>query len=90
MVPFSLRLIYACLPQFLGRHNESLDRLFYVRGQVHKILHNLQNNQCEDGGATVISEASRTGKLMIFGNLSFNKVDILMMAKGHVSLTKNI
>lgn len=61
MVPFSLRLLYASLPQFLGRHNESLDRLFYIRGQVNKILHNLQNGGCEDGGASVIAEASRQG-----------------------------
>ncbi|KAF6024803.1 TRAPPC12 [Bugula neritina] len=66
MVPFSLRLLYACLPQFLGRHNESLDRLFYIREQVTKILHNLQSGGCEDGGATVISEASRTASLSLW------------------------
>ena len=69
MVPFSLRLLYASLPQFIGRHNESLDRLFYIRGQVNKILHNLQNGGCEDGGATVISEASRQGDIQHSTNL---------------------
>lgn len=65
MVPFSLRLLYACLPQYLGRHNESLDRLFHVKGTVVKILHNLQNGLGESGecgGAASISDSSRTGE----------------------------
>ncbi|XP_067931523.1 trafficking protein particle complex subunit 12-like isoform X2 [Watersipora subatra] len=66
MVPFSLRLLYACLPQFLGRHNESLDRLFHVRGQVSKILHNLKNGYSEDGGATVLSSASSAASMALW------------------------
>lgn len=62
MVPFSLRLLYANLPQYVGRQNESLDRLFHIKAQVIKILHNLQNGLCEDGSGMVISESSRHGK----------------------------
>ena len=37
MVPFELRVIYAELPQYLGKSQESLDRLYYLLAIVRKV-----------------------------------------------------
>jgi len=67
-VPFSLRITYSCLPQFLGRHHETINRLLHVRGQVNKILHHLQNGLSENGSTLVISEDSRAGTVKLIPN----------------------
>ena len=37
MVPFSYRIIHAELPQYLGKTQESLDRLYYIYAIVQKV-----------------------------------------------------
>ena len=38
MVPFAFRILHAELPQFLGKAQESLDRLYYVQAITKKVL----------------------------------------------------
>ena len=39
MVPFSFRIVHAELPQYLGKTQESLDRLYYIYAIVQKVKH---------------------------------------------------
>eukprot|EP00795_Rhopilema_esculentum_P007846 gene7846-13724_t len=48
MVPFSLRIIRAELPQHNGRPQESLDRIYRLLASVRKILKNLKNGLSEE------------------------------------------
>ena len=43
MVPFSYRIIHAELPQYLGKTQESLDRLYYIYAIVHKVTFSFTN-----------------------------------------------
>ena len=37
MVPFAFRIMHAELPQYLGKTQESLDRLYYIYAIVQKV-----------------------------------------------------
>ena len=39
-MPFSFRIIHAELPQYLGKTQESLDRLYYIYAIVQKVNDN--------------------------------------------------
>jgi hypothetical protein len=49
MVPFSLRILLAELPQHIGKPNEALDRLYYLQRTCKTVLKNLGNGLDEDG-----------------------------------------
>ncbi|XP_048582397.1 trafficking protein particle complex subunit 12 isoform X2 [Nematostella vectensis] len=55
MVPFSLRILHAELPQYIGKPNEALDRLYELNRTCTQIIGNLSAGLAEDG-----SECSRT------------------------------
>ncbi|XP_031555083.1 trafficking protein particle complex subunit 12-like [Actinia tenebrosa] len=49
MVPFSLRILLAELPQHSGKPNEALDRLYSLQRTCKAVLKNLANGLDEDG-----------------------------------------
>ena len=49
IVPFGLRLLLAELPQYLGKHNEAIDRLHHILAIIDKILLNLNHKKLENG-----------------------------------------
>uniref|UniRef100_A0A8C1WXB3 Trafficking protein particle complex subunit 12 n=1 Tax=Cyprinus carpio TaxID=7962 RepID=A0A8C1WXB3_CYPCA len=49
MVPFSMRVLHAELPQYLQKPQETLDRLHRIKSVCQKILSNLQEGLAEDG-----------------------------------------
>ena len=38
MVPFEMRILHAEFPQFLGRPQETLDRLYYLLAVISKVI----------------------------------------------------
>ncbi|KAM9297404.1 trafficking protein particle complex subunit 12 isoform 3-T3 [Morus bassanus] len=61
MVPFSMRILHAELPQYLGNPQESLDRLHSMKIICAKILENLEQGLAEDGSMTNITQENRQG-----------------------------
>ena len=62
MVPFSLRVIHAELPQHNGKPNESLDRLYNLLNMVRTIIQNLEQGYSEEGAEDVqMTEEERKG-----------------------------
>ena len=49
MVPFSLRVIHAELPQHNGRPQETLDRLYRLLSIIRNVLENLAKGHSEFG-----------------------------------------
>ena len=67
MVPFSLRLLHAELPQHNGRQNVALDRLYSLQAKVKAVLKNLQQGLMEDGSRNDnISQEDIKGILPMF------------------------
>ena len=62
MVPFSLRILQAELPQYMGRSKDALDNLYELQRTCFKVLKNLQDNLTEDGGQGEMTPESRLGK----------------------------
>ncbi|CAB3229386.1 unnamed protein product [Arctia plantaginis] len=56
LVPFSLRLLVAELPQHVGKPEEALDRLYAIFGAVQTMLANLREGKTEDGTSTVTEQ----------------------------------
>ncbi|XP_048453063.1 trafficking protein particle complex subunit 12-like [Rhincodon typus] len=61
MIPFSMRVLHAELPQYLGKPQESLDRLHAMKITCIKIIDNLENGLAEDGSMISVSSENRQG-----------------------------
>lgn len=48
MVPFGLVLLYASLPQMLGQHRRSLDRLYYVLHTAQRVREHILSLEASD------------------------------------------
>lgn len=59
LVPFDMRILHAELPQYVGRPQDSLDRLCYMQAVVSKMLSNLDDGLAEDGSMLELGETSR-------------------------------
>ncbi|XP_014673487.1 PREDICTED: trafficking protein particle complex subunit 12-like isoform X2 [Priapulus caudatus] len=59
IVPFSLRLLHAQLPQYVHKPQDSLDRLYAMHAVVKKIGKNLAAGFSEDGSQCELSVDSR-------------------------------
>lgn len=66
MVPFSLRLLHACLPAHAGNPSHSLGRLFKLKQVVEKIIENLHNKKTEDGCAAELKEEDKKASLQLW------------------------
>lgn len=62
MVPFSLRVIHAELPQHNGRPQETLDRSYHLLAKIKKVLENLEKGLSEHGEEIEQKEEVRLGK----------------------------
>ncbi|KTF95068.1 hypothetical protein cypCar_00014310 [Cyprinus carpio] len=61
MVPFSMRVLHAELPQYLQKPQETLDRLHGIKSVCQKILSNLQEGLAEDGSMMNLTQDNRLG-----------------------------
>ncbi|KAL1258404.1 hypothetical protein QQF64_011648, partial [Cirrhinus molitorella] len=59
MVPFSMRVLHAELPQYLQKPQETLDRLHRIKSVCQKILSNLQEGLAEDGSMMNLTQDNR-------------------------------
>ncbi|XP_055956191.1 trafficking protein particle complex subunit 12 [Patella vulgata] len=68
MVSFGLRILHAELPHFMGRHQESLDKLYYILAVTSKIVKNLEAGLSEDGAGIELKPESRAVSLKLWSN----------------------
>ncbi|XP_077990905.1 trafficking protein particle complex subunit 12-like [Glandiceps talaboti] len=59
MVPFSFRVLHAELPQYNGKPQDTIDRLYYLHAITSKIISNLETGFAEDGSGIEISDDNR-------------------------------
>ncbi|CAD5116977.1 DgyrCDS5813 [Dimorphilus gyrociliatus] len=66
MVPFSMRILSAQLPQYLGKVDEGLERLSSILKVVRKISSNLLNGLAEDGSGLQLTEERRNASIQLW------------------------
>ncbi|XP_033113652.1 trafficking protein particle complex subunit 12-like [Anneissia japonica] len=66
MVPFSLRVLVTELLQYCGKHQESMDQLYKIKGVCEKILLNLQQDLAEDGSHVQLKDDSRKASIQLW------------------------
>lgn len=66
MVPFSMRLLCAQLPQYLGKVDEGLERFSSILKIVRKISSNLLNGLAEDGSGLQLTEERRNASIQLW------------------------
>uniref|UniRef100_A0A7M4EPV4 Trafficking protein particle complex subunit 12 n=1 Tax=Crocodylus porosus TaxID=8502 RepID=A0A7M4EPV4_CROPO len=85
MVPFSMRILHAELPQYLGNPQESLDRLHSMKTICTKILENLEQGLAEDGSMTNITQENRQASVQLWrsrlGRVIYSMANCLLMMK---------
>ncbi|KAM6279997.1 trafficking protein particle complex subunit 12 isoform 2-T2 [Porphyrio hochstetteri] len=85
MVPFSMRILHAELPQYLGNPQESLDRLHSMKIICAKILENLEQGLAEDGSMTNITQENRQASVQLWrsrlGRVMYSMANCLLMMK---------
>lgn len=59
MVPFSMRILQAELPQYMGRPRDALDNLYELQRTCAQVQKNLQANLMEDGGQGEMTPTNR-------------------------------
>ncbi|XP_075270902.1 trafficking protein particle complex subunit 12 isoform X2 [Opisthocomus hoazin] len=88
MVPFSMRILHAELPQYLGNPQESLDRLHCMKIICTKILENLEQGLAEDGSMTNITQENRQASVQLWrsrlGRVMYSMANCLLMMKDYV------
>ncbi|XP_009273875.1 PREDICTED: trafficking protein particle complex subunit 12 isoform X2 [Aptenodytes forsteri] len=88
MVPFSMRILHAELPQYLGNPQESLDRLHGMKIICAKILENLEQGLAEDGSMTNITQENRQASVQLWrsrlGRVMYSMANCLLMMKDYV------
>ncbi|XP_008293475.1 trafficking protein particle complex subunit 12 isoform X2 [Stegastes partitus] len=66
MVPFSMRLLHAELPQYLAKPQEALDRLHNLKTVCLAILENLEKGLAEDGSMITLTQENRQASLKLW------------------------
>lgn len=61
MVPFSMRILQAELPQYMGRPRDALDNLYELQRNCAKVVKNLRENLMEDGSHGEMTDENRMG-----------------------------
>ncbi|XP_034015662.1 trafficking protein particle complex subunit 12 isoform X2 [Thalassophryne amazonica] len=88
MVPFSMRLLHAELPQYLARPQEALDRLHNLKSVCRAILENLEKGVAEDGSMITITQENRTASLKLwrsrFSRVMYSMANCLLLMKDYV------
>ncbi|XP_029451650.1 trafficking protein particle complex subunit 12 [Rhinatrema bivittatum] len=88
MVPFSMRVLHAELPQYLGNPQESLDRLHSMKTICTKILDHLEKGFAEDGSMINITQSNRQASVQLWrsrlGRVMYSMANCLLMMKDYV------
>uniref|UniRef100_A0A4W5P4K0 Trafficking protein particle complex subunit 12 n=1 Tax=Hucho hucho TaxID=62062 RepID=A0A4W5P4K0_9TELE len=88
MVPFSMRVLHAELPQYLGKPQESLDRLHSMRTVCQTILDNLEQGLAEDGSMINLTQENRQASLQLWksrlSRVLYAVANCLLMMKDYV------
>ncbi|KAK6307087.1 hypothetical protein J4Q44_G00222350 [Coregonus suidteri] len=66
MVPFSMRVLHAELPQYLGKPQESLERLHSMRTVCQTIVDNLEQGLSEDSSMINLTQKNRQESLQLW------------------------
>ncbi|KAG8512375.1 Trafficking protein particle complex subunit 12 [Galemys pyrenaicus] len=87
MVPFSMRILHAELPQYLGDPQESLDRLHRVKAICSEILANLERGLAEDGSTSSITPENRQASVQLWrsrmGRVLCSMANCLLLMKDY-------
>uniref|UniRef100_A0A4W4F212 Trafficking protein particle complex subunit 12 n=1 Tax=Electrophorus electricus TaxID=8005 RepID=A0A4W4F212_ELEEL len=88
MVPFSMRVLHAELPQYLNKPQESLDRLHSMRSVCQKILANLEEGLAEDGSTMTLAQENRQASVQLWrsrlSRVMYSMANCLLMMKDYV------
>ncbi|MBN3280087.1 TPC12 protein, partial [Polyodon spathula] len=88
MVPFSMRILHAELPQYLGKAQDSLDRLHSMKMIALKILDNLENELSEDGSMINITQENRQAAIQLWRSrlcrVMYSMANCLLLMKDYV------
>uniref|UniRef100_A0A672HUK4 Trafficking protein particle complex subunit 12 n=1 Tax=Salarias fasciatus TaxID=181472 RepID=A0A672HUK4_SALFA len=84
MVPFSMRLLHAELPQYLAKPQEALDRLHILK----TILENLEKGLAEDGSMITVTQENRQASLKLWrsrlSRVMYSMANCLLLMKDYV------
>ncbi|XP_073682826.1 trafficking protein particle complex subunit 12 [Garra rufa] len=88
MVPFSMRILHAELPQYLQKSQETLDRLHRIKSVCQKILSNLQEGLAEDGSMMNLTQDNRLASIQLWrsrlSRVMYSMANCLLMMKDYV------
>ncbi|XP_024662102.2 trafficking protein particle complex subunit 12 [Maylandia zebra] len=88
MVPFSMRLLHAELPQYLAKPQEALDRLHHLKTVCLTILENLETGSAEDGSMITLMQENRQASLKLWrsrlSRVMYSMANCLLLMKDYV------
>ncbi|KAK7152463.1 hypothetical protein R3I93_010627 [Phoxinus phoxinus] len=88
MVPFSMRVLHAELPQYLQKPQDTLDRLHRIKSVCQKILSNLQEGLAEDGSMMNLTQDNRLASIQLWrsrlSRVMYSMANCLLMMKDYV------
>uniref|UniRef100_A0AAQ5Y000 Trafficking protein particle complex subunit 12 n=1 Tax=Amphiprion ocellaris TaxID=80972 RepID=A0AAQ5Y000_AMPOC len=88
MVPFSMRLLHAELPQYLAKPQEALDRLHNLKTVCLAILENLEKGLAEDGSMITLTQENRQASLKLWrsrlSRVMYSMANCLLLMKDYV------
>uniref|UniRef100_A0A4W6C525 Trafficking protein particle complex subunit 12 n=1 Tax=Lates calcarifer TaxID=8187 RepID=A0A4W6C525_LATCA len=88
MVPFSMRLLHAELPQYLAKPQEALDRLHNLKTVCLVILENLEKGLAEDGSMITLTQENRQASLKLWqsrlSRVMYSMANCLLLMKDYV------
>ncbi|KAF7651871.1 hypothetical protein LDENG_00104290, partial [Lucifuga dentata] len=88
MVPFSMRLLYAELPQYLSKPQEALDRLHNLKTVCLAILENLEKGLAEDSSMITLTQENRQASLKLWrsrlSRVMYSMANCLLLMKDYV------
>ncbi|KAF3701534.1 Trafficking protein particle complex subunit 12 Tetratricopeptide repeat protein 15 [Channa argus] len=88
MVPFSMRLLHAELPQYLAKPQEALDRLHSLKTVCLAILENLEKGLAEDGTMITLTQENRQASLKLWrsrlSRVMYSMANCLLLMKDYI------
>ncbi|CAK6976490.1 trafficking protein particle complex subunit 12 [Scomber scombrus] len=88
MVPFSMRLLHAELPQYLAKPQEALDRLHNLKTVCLAILENLEKGLAEDGSMITLTQENRQASLKLWrsrlSRVMYSMANCLLLMKDYI------
>ncbi|XP_067099224.1 trafficking protein particle complex subunit 12 isoform X1 [Osmerus mordax] len=88
MVPFSMRVLHAELPQYLANPQESLDRLHSLKTVCQTVLDNLGQGLAEDGSMINLTQENRQASLELWqsrlSRVMYSMANCLLLMKDYV------